>query len=154
MMESFSFMKASQCSGVYSNFTCCLVIKANGFAIFVNFDKLSTVACQSKKHMDLFECCWWVHLLNSLCFEGSGQMPLVFKLCPKYWGSLEKKWHLLSFMESFADQSFSKTFLMCDRCSSAVIMSSGYATVKSKSFKIPVINSGKYAGACGDPRVL
>ena len=53
-------------------------------------------------------------------------------------------------MESFADQSFLKTFLMCDRCSSAVllkiIMSSKYAIAKSKSFKILVINSWKYAG--------
>ena len=49
---------------------------------------------------------------------------------------------------------FLKTFLMCERCSSAVllkiIMSSRYAIVKSKSFKIPVINSWKYAGACAN----
>ena len=79
-------------------------------------------------------------------FEGSGQMPLVLKICPKYWISLEKKWHLLSFMESFANQSFLNTFLMCDKCSSAVllniIISSKYATVKSNSFRIfSVINS-------------
>ena len=42
-----------------------------------------------------------------------------------------------------------------DRCSSAVllkmIMSSKYATAKLKSFKIPVINSWKYAGAWASP---
>ena len=40
---------------------------------------------------------------------------------------------------------------MCDKCPSAIllkiIISSGYAIVKSKSFKMPVINSWKYAGA-------
>ena len=92
-------------------------------------------------------CIFWM----ACVFEGRGQMPLVLKMCPKYWISLEKKWHLLNFMESFADQSFSNTFLICDRCSSAallnIIMSSKYAIVKSKSFNIPVINSWKYAGA-------
>ena len=59
-------------------------------------------------------------------------------------------------MESFAVQSFSNTFLICDSCSFAVllniIMSSKYAIAKSKSFKIPVINSWKYAGAWANPK--
>ena len=36
-------------------------------------------------------------------FDGNGQIPLVLRICPKYWISLEKKWHLLSFIESFAE---------------------------------------------------
>ena len=38
-------------------------------------------------------------------------MPVALKMCPKYWVSLEKKLHLLIFMESFADYSFLNTFL-------------------------------------------
>ena len=49
--------------------------------------------------------------------DGKGRMPVALKMCPKYWISLEKKWHLLIFMDSFADLSFSNTFLMCERCS-------------------------------------
>ena len=45
---------------------------------------------------------------------------------------------------------------MCERCSSAVllkiIISSKYAMAKLKSFKIPVISSWKYAGACASPK--
>ena len=89
-------------------------------------------------------------------FEGSGWMPMVLKICPKYWISWEKKWCLLNFMESLADQSFSNTFLMCDRCSSAVLLNIiilfNYAIVKSKSFKILVISSWKYTGAWANPK--
>ena len=63
-------------------------------------------------------CIFWI----AHVFEGSWWMPLVLKICPKYWISLEKKWHLLNFMESFANWSFSNTFLMCDICSSAVLL--------------------------------
>ena len=59
-------------------------------------------------------------------------------------------------MDSFAAHNFSKTCLMWDKCSSAVllknIISSKYAIAKSKSFKIPVINSWKYAGAFASPK--
>ena len=48
--------------------------------------------------------------------DGRGQMPLVLKMCPKYWISLEKKLHLLIFIDSFADFNFLNTFLMCERC--------------------------------------
>ena len=45
---------------------------------------------------------------------------------------------------------------MCERCSSVVllkiIISSKYAMAKLKSFKIPVINSWKYAGVCASPK--
>ena len=64
-------------------------------------------------------------------------------MCPKYWIYLEKKWHLLNFTESSAD-----------RCSSAVLLKiiilSRYAIAKLKSFKIPVINSWKYAATCAN----
>ena len=54
--------------------------------------------------------------------DGRGQMPVVLKMCPRYWISLEKKLHLLIFMESFADSSFSNTFLMCGRCSCGALL--------------------------------
>ena len=47
------------------------------------------------------------------------------------------------------------TILMCKKCSWGVllniIMSSRYAIAKLKSFRIPVIGSWKYAGACAKP---
>ena len=53
-------------------------------------------------------------------------------------------------MESFADQSFSNIFLMCDTCSFVVLLNiiilPKDAIAKSKSFKILVIISWKYAG--------
>ena len=112
--------------------------------------KFSIVSYQSEEGINWFGSCQWVHLLNSPCLWRQGCMPLVLKTCPKFWISLEKKWHLPNFMESFADSCFANTFLMCDRCSSTVLMniiiSSKYAIVKSKPFKILVINSWKYAG--------
>ena len=135
------------------NLTCCLVNQGQQFGYLCKIlDNFCVVFYQSKEGTNMFRSCWWVHLLNSLCFlkvEGG-------KIHPKYWISLEKKWHLLNFMESFANWSFSNTLLMCNRCSSAVllkiIMSSKYAIAKSKSFKIPVINSWKYAGAWAHPK--
>ena len=65
MMESFSFMKASWCSRVHSNFTCYLVSKVNGFAIFAAFlIKLSIVAYQSKKCTDFV-----LELMGGASFE-------------------------------------------------------------------------------------
>ena len=67
-------------------------------------------------------------------FEGNSWMPLVLRICPKYWISLEKKLYLLNFMESFAACSFSNTCLTWDRCSAVllnIIMSSKYAIVQS-----------------------
>ena len=79
-------------------------------------------------------------------------MPLVVRMCPKYCITFIKKWHLMNFIESFAVHSFSKTCLMCERCSPTVplkiIISSKYAMAKSNYFKIPVISSWKFAGAC------
>ena len=79
-------------------------------------------------------------------------MPVVLRMCPRYWISLAKKWHLLSFIDKWAFHIFSKTCLMCYRCASAVllkmIMSSRYAIARGKSFKTPVISSWKCAVAC------
>ena len=51
--------------------------------------------------------------------------------------------------------NLSNTFLMCDRCSSTVllniIISLRYVMAKLKSFRVPVINSWKYAGAWVSP---
>ena len=55
-------------------------------------------------------------------FDGSGRIPVALRMCPKYWISLEKKLHLLIFMESLADCSFSNTPLMCERCSYGVLL--------------------------------
>ena len=95
-------------------------------------------------------CIFWM----ACVFEGNSQMPFMLRICPKYWISLEKKWHLLNFIESFAACSFSNTCLMWDRCSAVllnIIMSSMYAIAKLKSFKIPVVNSWKYAGVWASP---
>ena len=48
---------------------------------------------------------------------GSGHMPVALRMCPKYWISLEKKLHLLFFIERFADLSFSNTMQICEKCS-------------------------------------
>ena len=89
-------------------------------------------------------------------FEGHAQMPLVLRMCPKYCISFMKKWHLLNFMESFAFLNFSKTCLMCKRCPSTILlkimMSSKQMIAKSNSFRMLVINSWKYAGACARPK--
>ena len=69
-MASFKCMKASWCSGVQSNFTCCLVSKVSGFAIFANPLVNFLVSYQSEEGSDLFRCCWWVHFLNCVCFRG------------------------------------------------------------------------------------
>ena len=45
---------------------------------------------------------------------------------------------------------------MCERCSSAVVqkimISSKYAMEKLKSFRMPVMSSWKYPGACVSPK--
>ena len=98
MMKFFSFIKASWCSGVHSNFTCCLASKVSSFAIFCKiFNEFPIIAYQTKECTNLFGC---------------------------------------------------------DRCFSAVLLKiiilSRYAIMKLKSFKILVINSWKYAGACAN----
>ena len=95
-------------------------------------------------------------LFMAWVFDGSGLMPVVLRMCLRYWISLVKKWHLLSFIDRCAFHNCMRTCLMCLRCSSAVllkmIMSSRYAIDQEKSFKLPVINSWKYAGACVSPK--
>ena len=86
-----------------------------------------------------------MHVLYGFFFDGSGLMPVALSMCPRYCISLEKKLHLLFFIERFADFSFSKTILICDKCSCGVLlkmmMSSKYAIANGKSLKIPVISS-------------
>ena len=50
-----------------------------------------------------------------MCFmacvlDGKGWIPVALKICPKYWISLEKKLHLLIFMDSLAGLSFLEYF--------------------------------------------
>ena len=82
-------------------------------------------------------------------------MPVALRMLPKYCISFEKKLHLLTFIERFADSSFSNTMQMCERCSCGVLlnmmMSSRYAMAKGKSLSILVISSWKEAGACASP---
>ena len=89
-------------------------------------------------------------------FEGNGQMPFVLRMCPKYHISFVKKWHLLNFIKSSAVHSFSKTCLIWERCSPTVVLkimiSSKYIMAKSKSFRMPVMSSWKYAGAFASPK--
>ena len=91
----------------------------------------------------------------SCVFDGSGFIPLVLSIWPRYWISFVKKWHLLSFIDKCALLSFFKTHFMWSRCSSAVLlimmMLSKHAMVKLKSVNIPVISFWKYAGACVSP---
>ena len=105
--------------------------------------------------MYLFWCFRWMHVLNCLCFNGSGFIPFVLSIWPKYQISFVKKWHLLSFIDRCALLSFLKTCIMWSMCSFAVLlkimMSSKYAIAKLKSFNIPVMSSWKYAGACTSP---
>ena len=64
-------------------------------------------------------------------FEVSGWMLLVLKICPKYWISLEKKWHLLNFMKSFADHSFLNAFLITSCRQLRFSLYSGAVTTKA-----------------------
>ena len=48
-------------------------------------------------------------------------MPVALRMWPKYCISLEKKLHLLFFIERFADLSFLNTMQMCERCSCGVL---------------------------------
>ena len=86
--------------------------------------------------------CWM-----ACVFEGSGQIPVALRMCPKYCISFDKKLHLLFFIDRLVALSFSKTKWMCERCSCGVllniIMSSMYAMAKGKSLSMPVINSWK-----------
>ena len=89
-------------------------------------------------------------------FYGSGLIPVVLRMCLRYWISVVKRWHLLSFINRCAFHNFSKSCLMWVRCSSAVLlkkmMSFRSVIGKEKSFKTPVISSWKYAGACASPK--
>ena len=42
-------------------------------------------------------------------FYGRGLIPLVLRMCLRYWISLVKKWHLLSFIDKCVFLNFSKT---------------------------------------------
>ena len=140
-----------------SNFTCCHVRSINGLAILKTFlIKFLQYLTKPRKAQTclgiLGGCMFWI----ACVFEGNGQMPLVLRMCPKYCISFVKKWHLLNFMESLAVYNFSKTCLMWESCSSTVVLkimiSSKYAMAKSKSFKMPVMSSWKYAGAFASPK--
>ena len=117
-------MKASWCSGVHSDFTCCLVSKVNGFAIFVKFFyELPVKAYKSQECTYLFRSCWWMHLLNCLCvWKVVDTYPWCLKCVPSTGFPWRRKLCLLNFIASFADLSFLKTFFMCNRCSSAVLL--------------------------------
>ena len=58
-----------------------------------------------------------MHVVYGFGFDGSGMMPLVLRMCPRYWISLVKKWHLLSFIDRCAFPNFLKTYLMWWRSS-------------------------------------
>ena len=49
-------------------------------------------------------------------------MPVALRMWPKYCISLEKKLHLLFFIETFADFSFLNTMQMWERCSCGVLL--------------------------------
>ena len=70
--------------------------------------------------MDLFWVHWWVHNRYGFCLGWDWLIPSLSRMCPIYCISLAKKWHLLSFIDSFASQSFSKTALMCSKHSLGV----------------------------------
>ena len=38
--------------------------------------------------------------------DGKGLIPVALRMCPRYWISLEKKLHLLFFLERLGDLSF------------------------------------------------
>ena len=50
-------------------------------------------------------------LFMAWVFVGSGLMPMVLRMCLRYWISLVKKWHLLSFIDRCSFCNFSKTCL-------------------------------------------
>ena len=70
----------------------------------------------------------WLRFVGRFIFciacvsEGSGHMPVVLRMWPKYCISFKKKLHLLFFIEKFADLSFSNTMQMCERCSCGVLL--------------------------------
>ena len=45
--------------------------------------------------------------------DGKGCMPVALKMCPRYWISLEKKLHLLIFMDSLADLIHLLGYYLC-----------------------------------------
>ena len=61
-------------------------------------------------------------LFMAWVFDGSGLMPVVLRMCLRYWISLVKKCHLESFIDRCAFHNFLKTCLMWLRCSSAVLL--------------------------------
>ena len=97
-----------------------------------------------------------MHAVYYLGFDGRVLIPLVLRMCLRYWISLVKKWHLLSFIDKCALLNFSKTCLMWLRCSSAVLLKimilSRYAMMNVKSLKTPVMSFWKQAGACVSPK--
>ena len=50
----------------------------------------------------------WMHVLMAWVFDGSSLMPLVLRMCPRYWISLTKKWHLQSLIDKWAFHIFQK----------------------------------------------
>ena len=49
-----------------------------------------------------------MHVIYGLVFDGRGLVPLVLRMCLRYWFSLVKKCHLLSFIDRCAFLNFSK----------------------------------------------
>ena len=85
-------------------------------------------------------------LFMAWAFDGRGLMPLVLRMCLRYWISLVKKWHLLSFINRCVFLNFSKNLsdvakmLFCHSAADNDVIQIGYSA-KEKSFKTPVISS-------------
>ena len=106
------------CTEVHSNLTCCLVSNVNGLMIladpWMNFLKYPTSPRKAQTCLGVVGGCM---CCMARVLDGKGLIPVALRMCPRYWISLKEKLHLLFFMERLADLSFSKTILMCQRCS-------------------------------------
>ena len=64
-----------------SNSTCCLVSKVSGFAIFMNpLINFLSYPTSPRKALTCLGVVWWIHVLNCLCFEGNGRMPVALRM--------------------------------------------------------------------------
>ena len=91
-------------------------------------------------------------LFMACVFDGSGMMPVILRMCPRYLIFLVKKWHLLLFIDGCAFHTFLKTCLMWFEvffcCSAEYDYVIKVSDSKAEIFKKPVISSWENAAAC------
>ena len=115
MTDSLSVKKALWWVGVHSNFACWQVNSVRRFCCFCKvLDEFPVVSYMSPRNactcFGILVVCMF---LIACVFNGSGFMPFVLSICPRYWISFMKKWHLLSFMDKCACFLASQKPVLC-----------------------------------------